>query len=452
MLIITLATICLFCSIALIPFMGRGNKFNLIIFLLVFAVIDVYFPAIYWTIYGQVNNPEWLPLLREESIQYGIIYYSIFYAILIACFLLIDKNGKAQVGQPVLASAMQDRLRKVVWVLFFLTLAQIGSEILRYGGVEQWLGSRLIFALVPDSENEFTTGLGFLTKLPLRDAFQASVGVAFFYRKNLKYPKLFGFVFPALAVILAMSTFLRGAVLTCAITLIFSEVIRRQCKQQANKSIILPRKSLKLFFAMLLAGVVSIYIFGAIRDGYRGAAADIQKDDIEIFVPTFFTAGHGLLGLSHIVSEYGNSVEFLYGRTYFDMILLPVPRVVYTSKPKWYGIDDITRGMGWPESTQSAVTMPGEAFANFGIFGLLVAFPLGFAFGWLQKLVRKNPISFLLLGPIIFFQLTSVANWMSFTGIMNSVPLIFFLFILSIYIRWRGDNKCADSYEYSVRH
>jgi hypothetical protein len=160
--------------------------------------------------------------------------------------------------------------------------------------------------------------------------------------------------------------------------------------------------------------------------------------EVVLTLPTFITAGHGLLGISHIVAEYGQSVPFLGGKTYFDMLLLPVPRTIYTAKPAWYGIDDITRGLGWPESTQSAVTMPGEAFANFGLFGLLMAIPMGLLFGQLEKTMRVNIIRYLLLGPTVFFQMVAVTNWMSFTGFMNAAQLLIILLFITSYIRRGG--------------
>ena len=70
--------------------------------------------------------------------------------------------------------------------------------------------------------------------------------------------------------------------------------------------------------------------------------------------------------------RYGHDLDFLMIK-HILMLLLLIPRAIYKSKPEWYGIDDITTGMGWPSSSQSAVTMPGETYANFGWFGLFVA-------------------------------------------------------------------------------
>jgi hypothetical protein len=439
---LTSSTACLgiFCAVLLAFAIWKKNQFHPIIFFLLFAISDVYFPAVYWQLYGQVSNPEWLNLLPEGDILIGVAYYSIFLFIFVFSFLAIEGGKIPQFTHSTIPPGIQTKVRGVLWVLFFLTIASIATDVFNRGGFESWFWSKFVFTPTVGSESEASFRGGLFAWLPLRDAFQAAVGLAFFYRRKLGHPKLFGIFFPAVAILLAMSTFLRGTVLTCAITLIFAEIMRYRVEEGRKRPTMRSSKHLRFLLVILVTGVLSMYVYGAIRDTFRGVAAGVEGSNTELAVPTFFTAGHGLLGVSHILAQYGQSVDFLWGKTYLDMMLLPIPRVIYTSKPDWYGIDDITRGMGWPESTQSAVTMPGEAFANFGLFGLLVAFPLGAAFGWLQRMVRANEIRFLLLGPVVFFQLVSVANWMSFTGIMNAMLLIFLLFTLSAYFV-RGIRK-----------
>lgn len=154
-------------------------------------------------------------------------------------------------------------------------------------------------------------------------------------------------------------------------------------------------------------------------------------------MPTVLTAGAGLLGVSKIVAQYGTTVDYFRGKTYLDMALLPVPRAIYRSKPKWYGIDDISKRMGWPETTQSAVTMPGEAFANFGLAGLLMAIPMGAGFGLMWRLASRSKVRLILVGPTLFFQAVTVTMWMSFTGLMNAMPLIVLLGALGPFLERR---------------
>lgn len=68
-----------------------------------------------------------------------------------------------------------------------------------------------------------------------------------------------------------------------------------------------------------------------------------------------------------------------------NILLLPTPRTIYTSKPIWHGVDDIAKVMYWPSSTQSDVTIPGESYTNFGPFGVLVAIGFAMIYGLLYK-------------------------------------------------------------------
>lgn len=428
MLISIFSLVSMLCSALLIFAIWRHNKFHPVIFFLLFAIVDVYFPAIYWAQYGQVDNPAWLPLLSENEIQIAIIYYSLFLLIFVFSFLAIEGGKTPHFSNTSLPMEMQAKIRKALWILLFLTLAQIVFEITSYSSLKSWFWAKFIFNSSTETKDALLKGL------PLRDVFQASVGLAFFYRRKLGQPRLFGVFFPTIAMLLAMAIFLRGAVLACAVTLIFAEIMRRKAEQMDKRPAMSSSNHRSMRLMIVVVGVLIIFGYGSIRDNFRSEVSDIVDSNAELVMPTFFTAGHGLLGVSHIVANYGQSVDFLWGKTYFDMMLLPMPRIIYTTKPDWYGIDDITRGMGWPESTQSAVTMPGEAYANFGWVGLLAAIPLGVAFGWLQRLIIRNELRFLLLGAVIFFQMVSVANWMSFTGIMNLALRVFLIFALSAYI------------------
>ena len=435
MLTIGLALVSVLLALIVIAMIWRRNPFHAAIFFLLLATVDVFFPAVYWTLFGQVNNPDWLPFLSQNEVLAGLVFYSAFLFVFIAFLLATDGARAPRVGGAVLSAGVRVRLEQVIWILLTLTLAKMAWEMARYGGLEAWLWSKVVFGTVLDAEGATLPEGGVFAVLPARELFQAVVGLAFFCRNQLPRRRLFAVYFPLIAAGLAAATFLRGALLGYAVTMIFAEAMRRKAEGPAsagNDQRATGRHNAAA--AGVLAVVLSMYVYGALRDSVRGLASGGEDATVEFALPTFLTAGHGLLGVSHIVAEYGHSVGWLWGKTYIDSLLLPVPRSIYPSKPEWYGIDDITRSMGWPESTQSAVTMPGEAFASFGLAGLLVAVPLGIGFGWLQRLVRSNPIRYLLVGPTVFFQIATVANWMSFTGIMNAAPTLALLLALAAYI------------------
>jgi len=187
--------------------------------------------------------------------------------------------------------------------------------------------------------------------------------------------------------------------------------------------------------------IVSAFLtYGALRGAYIDEALNRESSG-ESAVYKVFIQGSGIQGISGVMRRYGEDLDFLMGKTYIDMLLLPIPRVIYTSKPDWYGIDDITTGMGWASSTQSAVTMPGEAYANFGWFGLFIAVLYGMSFGVFLRFINSKGGIYTVLYPSIMIQVIFVSNWMAFTGIMNMFFTTLFtmsmLFLINVKFRIR---------------
>ena len=198
-------------------------------------------------------------------------------------------------------------------------------------------------------------------------------------------------------------------------------------------------------YAIFSMFVVSAFLtYRAVRTALVNEALGQAKNEQNVVVKVL-SQGSGLQGISAILRRYGKDVDYLYGKTYFDMFLLPIPRVIYTSKPSWYGVDDISTGMGWPKSTQSAVTMPGEAYANFGWFGLIVPIILGTILGLILKLIFTKAGLFFVIYPSIIIPCLFVSNWISFTGLMNMFfPTIFtfcLLFLLKTKFRIGKNNN-----------
>jgi len=98
-----------------------------------------------------------------------------------------------------------------------------------------------------------------------------------------------------------------------------------------------------------------------------------------------------------------------------------VPRPLWPGKPERYGAEEVTRRMGWPITTQSAITMPGELYANFGFLGL----PLVAALGLLFRAVYRRRRHPKLLFVYAFFVPHAVllTHWMSSSGLVTSLTL-----------------------------
>lgn len=421
--------------------LAKISLFHPAVFFSLYAIVDVYFPAAYWSLYGQIT-PQFLQPLQEVEIATGVLFYSAFFVIFVISCVSIRIKGKGYPPKELQVTPKRERrLRAVIYIALIFTILKFTVDIVTAGGFSSWVLSKLVLVSLSVYTDTDTPSL--LTKIPVDSIFQALSGVAFLLRKNTKYKFEFTYFFPLLSLMIALSAFLRGSVLLWCVTLLFSEYLRR-------KADTLGKINLKPVLTMAFLAIVVLYGYGAIRNGFRNSVSQQVVAASDVKIPTFLSAGYGLLGVCHIVNDYGTKIPFMAGKTYIDMLLLPVPRSLYPSKPIWYGIDDITRTMGWPESTQSAVTMPGEAYANFGIFGVLIAIPLGLIFGFIHKTISKSVTTYALLGPTFFFQMTSVSNWMSFTGFVNSLQLVIILLCIAPFIEESRPNNDTTSRRYQA--
>ncbi len=86
------------------------------------------------------------------------------------------------------------------------------------------------------------------------------------------------------------------------------------------------------------------------------------------------TDGTGVLLLLHVINDFGNRFDYLYGITYSRAVTSLIPRRIYPQKPK--GFTTVLAEKYLPnEETSLGATAIGEMYANFGVM-TLVLFPL----------------------------------------------------------------------------
>lgn len=199
------------------------------------------------------------------------------------------------------------------------------------------------------------------------------------------------------------------------------------------------RKRNSLFILILLGSVLFVS-YGAIRN-YYNSSSETQNNPLSanesiLLEGIRLIRGEGLIGFTRIINVYPNSVDYLLGKTYLDMMLLIIPRSIYTSKPEWYGVSDISRGLGGPDTTQDAVTVPGEAYANFGPIGISLVMIFGALYGFLYR-YKNHPryryaYAFIVIPSIFPF------FWMSLTGLVNNMlALPFAMVVLALVVQRR---------------
>jgi len=330
---------------------------------------------------------------------------------------------------------------RVYWMMALsggIYLASIMFSIQSHGSFLSYLEYKFMRIygqkLVYDTQIETMV---FLLAPIMRTFFSMLVGVLFYYRKRYKHGVLWGIIFPVIGLISASSTFLRGSLLLYFFMLLMVEIFRIKESYHGAESEVhlktLSKITVKTFLFVFLA-LVFFSGYGAVRN-YR--SSEVQKSNISfndavLFEAKRFLHGEGLIGLTWIIQSFPGSAEYLKGKTFVDMLLLPVPRSLYPSKPLWYGVADITRAMGSPESTQDAVTMPGELYANFGYLGIPFMSVYGAVFGLFWRFKQRPRFKFVYATLLPGIMVTTF--WMSFTGFVNSILSIPVLLISLVFI------------------
>ena len=426
-----LATIILFLTFK----NDKYRVFHIVAIYLGLSIIDTFIPSILWSIYGNNDLAPWLKDFTSTEVAWGILYYSIFYIIMFSIMMFFAQGSQVRWLQSFRKNNYFIKSRINFFIIFTGSIFLIGLlyEINSYGGFTEWLFYKFTFRFDPTPRGRNLLEV-FLITIPWRSLFNSLVFLGFLYRHKFKQPKLYGVFLPLVGIIFALSTSFRGSILIFLLGLFFMENIRIYIHKKEKYSSLfgIGKETINnpRYYVFAVTVITAFLAYGAIRGAYVDQVLDRQSDERTSVVYKVLNQGSGIQGVSGIMRRYGHDLDFLMGKTYIDMLLLPIPRAIYKSKPEWYGIDDITTGMGWPSSSQSAVTMPGEAYANFGWFGLFVAVLYGVFFGLFLKFINSRGGVYTTLYASVIIPVIFVSNWMAFTGIMN----MFFttLFLLGI--------------------
>jgi oligosaccharide repeat unit polymerase len=427
------ALVLIFTFLMVFVFQSKLSVFSFASIFVALACIDVIIPSFLWSLYGLPVRPYWFRPLNESSILNGLLFYILFLMLfLFSYYLVIRKASTKALSLMAVKKMNQTALMSLLLFFSFMSVVSLLYEIIFMGGFAEWLVAKFTLRFQNDLGAIYTSPLSLITHLiPWRIMLISLVYIGFLYRDFLtKKNRNFLYLLAFIALLLTLSTSYRGSILVYFLGFAFVEFIRfkyflldKQKKVQYKK----------IFFLALLAALIFI-VYGSLRDSsvndFKGVSS--EKSSSEVY--RILSQGSGIEGVSSIMREYGMTSDFMYGKTYIDMLLMPIPRSIYSSKPEWYGIDDITRGMGWPASTQSAVTMAGEAYANFSYFGLIVAIFYGVSFAVITRVVISSSM-FIVLYPTVVIQLILVTNWMGFTGFMNALLKALVVFIVFIVIK-----------------
>jgi hypothetical protein len=388
------------------------------------SFIDFYVPAALFFPVG-LALPPWLSLLARDVAMPAVLLFTIG-----AAFFgwgyhradgMLDSPSGHHTFKPV-----KWKVALVATGAIVLLFSPLVASVLDAGGLQPYLAGRLVDRFAQPASGTGWIGFAVSLRGALLPVTMAMAGVAFGVRHKWR---TLGYALPVLAAAAAATTLSRGSLLTLLLGLAIIEHARLTDLagvdiERASRTTW--RANSRILAACAL-GVLLFVGYGTARnyvtaEAYAGSATVENAATGEL---ARFVRGEGFIGLLAVMDAYPRDVQFMGGRTILDMLRLPVPRAMWPGKPAWYGIDDITRAMGWPASTQSAVTMPGELYANFAWWGV----PLMWLYGWffgLTRGCRSDPV-FRYLYAFIFVPMILPTFWMAFTGFVNQlvpVPVV----------------------------
>lgn len=161
----------------------------------------------------------------------------------------------------------------------------------------------------------------------------------------------------------------------------------------------------KIIAALLLASPILALAFslwaavrsdlGKVSDSNAPSAYEADVGNQTITHLMGVTEGSGIMLLMHMINDFGTKFDYLYGGTYARPLTLVLPRRFCPVRPP--DMTSLAAQLYEPgESTSLGSTSLGEAYANFGIAGILVLPALTWFAVWCDKRISRSGNHFLL--------------------------------------------------------
>ena len=429
-----LSGILFFLSLVFFSWMKQYELLTPLSLYLGILVIDVFIPLLVLLTIGFPDFPfraPYITVLENEDYVFTALVHLIAALLTLLGYFCTTAAFKKTDFSDLYAI----NFKRAGWVLgisAFLYLGYILIDIFSYESWAYYAHSKALrqYGLLITDSNVLRAFL--LKLLPLTFACSILLSGLFFHNR-IKSPFLFGMVIPFFGWLLALSTGFRGSQLNffMMILILYNFEILSM-----NKSFRQLQSKLIIILSILLITASSFTLLGALRNFAQARSANPElmttRKQALIMEARRLIRGEGLTGLAWILKKIPRDTGYLKGKTFKDILLMPVPRAVYLTKPEWYGIADITRSMGGPKSTQDAVTIPGELYANFGFTGIPLIILWGVFLGFYYNF--RNYPRFKYIYAFSITQMMTTTNWMSFTGFCHAVmPLpVIYLFLLFI--------------------
>ncbi|HEV2070112.1 MAG TPA: hypothetical protein VGR26_09990 [Acidimicrobiales bacterium] len=414
-----------------------GELFSPWLLLLVYAMFDVFVPTAIFLVLGPPELASWMGPVRTIPMMVAALVYLVSLGFFAAGYFALAPRSSTEARDRWLALASVQINVQNVYVALAVTGAWYVAHLAKLVGQTGTLDSfvtgkfRMRFQSEPFSTDTIVDLVLHQIAPAMMLGFLALVGVLFFFRHRYQRPVLWGVVLPFVAWLFTLTTFYRGSQVGYFLSLAFLESFRLRLAAARPDAGLARRKAdaaaghhHRGAVALGLIAVAFFSLYGAYRAYNTSSAQGIPISATQAVADqgSEFFRGWGLISLSSIIDFYPDQGHYLGGSSVVDSVLLPVPRVLWEDKPQWYGIDEVTRSMGWITTSQSAVTMPGELYANFGPVGIVLVAGFGLVFSGLHRLRFRPRVFFVYVLWVPHAVL--VTQWGASTGLMNSLILL----------------------------
>jgi hypothetical protein len=331
---------------------------------LIFSLFDLYIPGLLYQVTGPPTLPFFMASLDDGDLIHGQIVFAVGIAFFAVGYFGFAKNlgrvisSKAHRKDKNALSVILEPKNAYILLIICIMLYSLSLyfDIMRAGSIDAYLMSKFLVRWAgkgDESADAFDAMFQAMSATCLNTIF-IIIGILFYHRKTFKKELQWGILLPIIGWGFTLLTFFRGTQLVFFINLLILEVLR--IKEENSflpiaEQVHYLKLTVKKTVGISVVAILLFFSYGTIRaynsqldmgHGISGVAA-LGGELENVFY------GAGLISLSSILANYPGHAEYLNGKTFVDMLLLPVPRTLYPSKPDWYGVDEITRGMGWAE-------------------------------------------------------------------------------------------------------
>jgi hypothetical protein len=148
----------------------------------------------------------------------------------------------------------------------------------------------------------------------------------------------------------------------------------------------------KLFRRLAVFAVLGGFVLFTVQLVYRAEGFQHAKVGYALTHtnPIATVDGYELDWTGEAMHNYGKRFSYLDGRSYYAVLVNPVPRIFWHSKPVGYGASN-ARNLRFEFGTTMTSAWMGEAYANFGWLGVpIVGLIAGALMGILDVFIRRS--------------------------------------------------------------